>query len=66
MKLENTKVGLAGWLLAIGAVGLAADVTSVWGWTALAGLALLPPVFMLRVWNDAPQSMTESIREARR
>jgi hypothetical protein len=66
MKLEYTKVGFAGWLLAMGAIGLAADVTSVPGWTALAGLALLPPAFMLRLWNDAPQTMSESIREARR
>jgi hypothetical protein len=66
MKFECTKVSFAAWLLAIGALGLAADVTSVVGWTALVGLALLPPVFMLRFWNGAPQSMSESIREARR
>jgi hypothetical protein len=48
------------------AVGFAAGVTSAAGWTILAGLALMPPVFVLQVWGDPPQTLSQSIHEARR
>lgn len=60
------KLTFAAWLLALCAVGLAAEMTSVLGWTVLAGLAVLPPLVMLRLWSGPPESMSESIREARR
>jgi hypothetical protein len=67
MKFECTKRTFAAvWVLAMCAVGFAADVTSTSGWVILAGLALLPPIVMLRLWNDPPPSMSESIWEARR
>ena len=66
MTLEYTKVTFAVSLLAMCAVGFGAGVTSVGAWTVLIGLALLPPIFMMRVWSDPPQTMFESIQEARR
>ena len=67
MQREYMKVMIAAvWVLAMCAGGWVAPVTSVSGWTVLGVLALLPPIVMLRLWNDPPQSMSESIREARR
>ena len=67
MKPEYVKLTIAGvWVFAACAAGWVATVTSVSGWIILGCLALLPPIFMLRLWNDPPQSMSESIREARR
>ena len=41
-------------------------MASVSGWIVLASLALLPHLVMLRLWNDPPQTMSESINEGRR
>jgi hypothetical protein len=66
MKLESTTVTFAIWLLAMCAVGLTVDITSVAGWTVLGGLALLPPVFMLRMQRERTPTVSEAINEARR
>lgn len=66
MRVEIRNVTCAASLLAFGATGLAVNVTSVAGWTALVGLALLPTVFMVHLWSDPAQSLSESIQEARR
>jgi Cu/Ag efflux pump CusA len=67
MQFENKKVTFATvWVVAMVALGFAANVTSLSGWTILAGLAALPPIVMLRFWSEPAQSMSESIREARR
>jgi hypothetical protein len=54
------------WVLAVGAGGFSAHVASVPGWIILATMALLPPLIMLRLWNDPPKTMSESINEGRR
>jgi hypothetical protein len=60
MRLTYTKAAFAtAWLLLILAV--AGHVTSGLGWMAVAGLAVLPPLVVLRMWNDEP-TMSESIR----
>jgi hypothetical protein len=50
------------------AVGLAIGVGSLSGWSVLAGLALLPPLVIARLWKDNPtmSAMSESIHEALR
>jgi hypothetical protein len=53
-----------GWLLAIGAAGVLADVTSPSGWILIALGAVGPPVAMLRYWRDPDQTMSESIQKA--
>jgi len=43
-----------------------ADVRSVIDWTVLTGVALMPPILVLRFWTDPQPSTSESIREALR
>ena len=54
------------WVLAMGAVGLVFGVASGAGWTILAGLALMPPIFVLRVWRGPEQTISQKIAAARR
>lgn len=54
------------WVLVMAAVGLTGGVTSVRGWVLLTSLALLPPILLLRLWNEPAQTMSESINAARR
>jgi hypothetical protein len=65
MRLEYTKAAFAVvWILLIAVVGFVAQAASVAGWTVLAGLAVLPPIVMWRMWTAPRQSMSESIRSA--
>jgi hypothetical protein len=65
MRLNYAKATVAVlWVLAMCAIGVVASVTSVFGWTLVAALALLPPLIMSRLWNDASPSISESIHEA--
>jgi hypothetical protein len=66
MRFDNMKVVAALWVVAMCAVGLAFGVTSVAGWIILAGLAVMPPIFVLGVWSEPAKTMSESIHEARR
>jgi hypothetical protein len=67
MELEDTKriVGAA-WILVAGVAGFVANITSVTGWGLLASLGFGPPLIMLLLWKNPPQTISESIREARR
>jgi hypothetical protein len=66
MTLNYTRTAAAiFWVLAICAIGLVLGMTSLTGWTVLAGLALLPPFLFARLRRDDP-SMSESIRDALR
>jgi hypothetical protein len=47
-------------------VGVAAGVRSTGGLVALAALGLLPPLALMLLWNDPPETMSESIRDGRR
>lgn len=53
------------WLLGVCTVGFVANVTSIAGWTILAGLALLPPA-MLWFWRDRRPHASERIQPALR
>lgn len=67
MRLQYIKMTLAAvWVLSAVVIGVVAGVTSAGGRVALAALGLLPPLAMLLLWNDPPQSMSESISKARR
>lgn len=67
MTLQHMRVTLAVlWVLAVGVAGIAADVVSLSGWTILAGVALIPPVVLLKFWNRPPKTLSESIQEALR
>jgi hypothetical protein len=67
MDLPHVKrTAAAAWILGAGVVGLAANVSSVPASVIFAVLGFGPPLVMLLLWNDAPQTITESIQEARR
>ena len=67
MNLEYRKVALAAlWFLLACAAGFALNVSTVSAWAFLASVAVFPPIVMLRFWTPPPQSMSESIQEARR
>ena len=54
------------WILAAGVTGVVAGVTSVGAVGLLVVVGLLPPFIMLLRWRDPPQTLSESIQEARR
>ena len=67
MRLEYTKATVASlWVLISCVVGLIIGVSSPRGLVVLASLGLLPPLAVLLLWTDPPQTIAESIREARR
>ena len=56
----------AAWVVVVFAVGLVAGVTSSGGLVALLALGLLPPLALMLLWNEPPQTMSESIQQGRR
>jgi hypothetical protein len=67
MQLESIKATVATvWVSAVCTAGIAGHLRSLWGWTVLAGVALLPPLVMMWRWNNPRQTMSETIQEARR
>jgi hypothetical protein len=54
------------WVLVALVVGVATGVRSTGGLVALAALGLLPPLALMLLWNDPPETMSESIRDGRR
>lgn len=54
------------WILAVGILGYLSGQTSLAAWTALGIVSLTLPVVMMKLWRVPAQSMSESIREARR
>lgn len=51
-------------MIAAGAVGLLAPVTTLSGWFVLAVAATTPPLLFMRYSKPTGQTMSESIREA--
>jgi hypothetical protein len=67
MRLKQIKRGFASaWVLFAVVVGLAAAVSSTGGLVALPALGRLPPLALMLLWNDPPETMSESIRDGRR
>jgi len=66
MELQYIKMTVSAlWVLI--AVVIASAIHPSWaGGIALALLGALPPLGILLLWNDPPQAISESIREARR
>jgi hypothetical protein len=63
MTLTNVKLGLAAaYVLAVGVVAVASGVTSGSGLVAFGALALLPPAALVALWNDPPQTLSETIQ----
>jgi hypothetical protein len=67
MGLQQIKSTMAGaWVLGAVLIGLVAGARSAGSLVVLAALGLLPPLALLLLWNDPPQSMSESIQQGRR
>src|SRR3954451_3657318 len=67
MQLVSIKAVIAMlWILAVTISGIAGNVNSFLLWTVLAGVAVLPPLVMMRWWNAPRQSLSQSIQEALR
>ena len=54
------------WVSAVSIAGIAENLNSISSWTVLAGVAVLPPLVMMRRWNDPRLTMSQSIQEALR
>lgn len=66
MQLVSLKIAAAiAWVLAVCIAGVTGHVNTLSSWTALAALALVPPVLIWR-WNASRQTMSESIQDALR
>jgi hypothetical protein len=60
------QVVAAGWILILFAVGLLAQLRTVSGWTGMTLLAGSSLIMLRVLWRDPAQTMSQSIREARR
>lgn len=54
------------WVSAACVIGLAGNLDSFSSWTVLTGVAVVPPLVMMRRWNHPRQTMSETIQEALR
>jgi hypothetical protein len=54
------------WVLLICVAAVAAGVTSAPAVAGVAVIALVPALVMRRLWRDPPETMSETIRDARR
>jgi hypothetical protein len=50
------------WVSAALIVGIAGNFSSLSSWAVLAGVAVVPPLVMMWLWNDPRQTMSESIQ----
>lgn len=67
MRFEYLKAAIvAAWIVGIGALAVFSNMTSIGGWILIAGLALLPPVVILRLWGPPAETISESIRDVKR
>ena len=67
MQLISLKTVLAAvWVSAVLIAGLAGNLNSLSSWAVLAGFAVFPPIVMMWRWHAPSQTLSESIREARR
>jgi hypothetical protein len=53
------------WVVLAAVVGILGGVSSTGALVALAALGLLPPFALMLLWNEPPETMSESIRGGR-
>ncbi|MGH9218104.1 MAG: hypothetical protein ACRD1W_02310 [Vicinamibacterales bacterium] len=64
---ENNKTQLfVAWAIVVGLVALAIGINSVSNWIVVACLAVVPPLVARSFWRVPAQTISESIRDARR
>lgn len=54
------------WIVAAGAISVGGNGLTTSRALLFVGLGLVPPVVMLLLWNPPPQTLSESIDDARR
>jgi hypothetical protein len=54
------------WVSATFIMGIVGNFESFSSWAVLTGIAVVPPLVMMRWWNDPRQTMSQSIQEALR
>jgi membrane protein YdbS with pleckstrin-like domain len=65
--LETRKPWLfAAWVVAVGLVALALDVTALTHWIVVAFVAIVPAIVVRSLWRVPDRTMSESIQDARR
>jgi Cu/Ag efflux pump CusA len=57
------KAIVCGWVIALVAIAIVLNVSTITGWVALIGLGLPPPVVMWRKWKQPATTLSESIRK---
>ena len=63
MTLKNVKHTLAvAYAVGVGGVAVATGVTSLGGLVVFGALALLPAAALVALWNDPPQTLSETIQ----
>ena len=50
------------WIITLGAIAIALNLTTISGWVVLVGLGLPPPLVMLLKWRQPAATMSENIR----
>ena len=64
---ENTKtMFFAGWALLVLLVATLMGISSMLNWVAVVCVAIVPPLVVRSFWRVPPQTISESINEARR
>ena len=53
------------WLLGMVVIAYGANLSAA-NWIALVSFTVIPPIAMWRFWHDPPQTISESIQQARR
>ena len=67
MSSEKYKTQLfVAWAVVVCLVALAIGINSVSNWMVVASLAVVPPLVARSFWRTPPQTISESIRDARR
>jgi len=67
MQLERIKKAAAGvWVIAAVVLGLFVREVTWQMWVAFIALSVLPPLALLLWWTEPPQTMSETINDARR
>jgi hypothetical protein len=67
MHLHSLKLVLATICVSAALVAvITGNINSLTSWAVLAGVGLLPPLFLMWRWNDSGQALSENVQEARR
>lgn len=67
MRINNIKGTVSAiYMLAITGGAVAIGIDSPINWAVVAAVAVLPPLAMLKLWNEPTPTMSESINRARR